>query len=45
VDRIVVFGAIDNLIKGAAGNAIQSMNVMMSFNEKEGLNFPALHPV
>jgi N-acetyl-gamma-glutamyl-phosphate/LysW-gamma-L-alpha-aminoadipyl-6-phosphate reductase len=45
VDRIVVFGAIDNLIKGAAGNAIQSMNVMMGFNEKDGLNFPALHPV
>ena len=45
VDRIVVFGAIDNLIKGAAGNAIQSMNVMMGFNEKDGLNLPALHPV
>lgn len=45
VDRIVVFGAIDNLIKGAAGNAIQSMNIMLKFNEREGLNFPALHPV
>jgi len=45
VDRIVVFGAIDNLIKGAAGNAIQSMNIMLGFDEREGLNFPALHPV
>jgi N-acetyl-gamma-glutamyl-phosphate/LysW-gamma-L-alpha-aminoadipyl-6-phosphate reductase len=45
VDRIVVFGAIDNLIKGAAGNAVQSMNIMMGFGEKEGLNLPPLHPV
>ncbi len=45
VDRIVVFGAIDNLIKGAAGNAVQSMNIMMGFGEKEGLNLPSLHPV
>jgi len=45
VDRVVVFGAIDNLIKGAAGNAVQSMNIMLKFNEREGLNFPALHPV
>ncbi|MGQ9781573.1 MAG: N-acetyl-gamma-glutamyl-phosphate reductase [Nitrososphaeria archaeon] len=45
VGRIVVFGAIDNLIKGAAGNAIQSMNIMLGFDEKEGLNLPALHPV
>ncbi len=45
VNRIVVFGAIDNLIKGAAGNGVQSMNLMFGFDEKEGLNFPALHPV
>ncbi|MGB9727069.1 MAG: N-acetyl-gamma-glutamyl-phosphate reductase [Nitrososphaeria archaeon] len=45
VERVVVFGAIDNLIKGAAGNAVQSMNIMLKFNEREGLNFPALHPV
>jgi len=45
VKRVVVFGAIDNLIKGAAGSAVQSMNLMFGFNEKEGLNMAALHPV
>ena len=37
VKRIVAIGSIDNLIKGAAGNAIQSMNIMEGFDEKEGL--------
>lgn len=37
VNRIVAIGAIDNLIKGTAGNAIQSMNIMMGFREEEGL--------
>ncbi len=43
--RIVAIAAIDNLVKGAAGNAVQSMNLMFGFNEKEGLEMPALHPV
>ena len=34
---IVVTSAIDNLVKGAAGQAIQNMNIMCNFNEKEGL--------
>lgn len=37
INRIVAIGAIDNLIKGTAGNAIQSMNIMMGFREEEGL--------
>lgn len=37
VNRIVAIGAIDNLIKGTAGNAIQSMNIMMGFKEGEAL--------
>ncbi len=37
VNRIVAIGAIDNLIKGTAGNAVQSMNLMFGFNEKEAL--------
>lgn len=45
INRIVAIGAIDNLMKGASGNAVQSMNIMLGFNEKEGLNLPALHPV
>ncbi len=43
--RIVAFGATDNLIKGAAGNAIQSMNLMLGFDEKAGLAMAPLHPV
>jgi len=43
--RIVALGAIDNLIKGAAGNAVQSMNLMLGFDEKTGLTQAPLHPV
>jgi LysW-gamma-L-alpha-aminoadipyl-6-phosphate/LysW-L-glutamyl-5-phosphate reductase len=43
--RLVVLGAIDNLVKGTAGNAVQCMNLMSGFPETEGLGFPGLHPV
>jgi len=43
--RIVILSAIDNLMKGAAGNAVQAMNVMCGFPEIAGLSFPGLHPV
>lgn len=43
--RLVALAATDNLIKGAAGNAIQSMNLMMGFDEKTGLAMAPLHPV
>ncbi|MBN1517009.1 N-acetyl-gamma-glutamyl-phosphate reductase [Candidatus Sumerlaeota bacterium] len=43
--RVVVISAIDNLMKGAAGNCVQAMNVMMGWNESAGLGFPGLHPV
>ncbi|HZK15281.1 MAG TPA: N-acetyl-gamma-glutamyl-phosphate reductase, partial [Solirubrobacterales bacterium] len=36
-DRIVVFGAIDNLWKGAASQAIQNLNLMLGYDEAEGL--------
>jgi N-acetyl-gamma-glutamyl-phosphate reductase len=35
--RAVVISAIDNLVKGAAGQAIQNMNLMLGFPETEGL--------
>jgi len=35
--RVVVVSAIDNLVKGAAGQAIQNMNLMLGFAETEGL--------
>ena len=43
--RVVVVSAIDNLMKGAAGSAIQSMNLMCGFEETAGLGFPGLHPI
>ncbi|MFC1543229.1 N-acetyl-gamma-glutamyl-phosphate reductase [Candidatus Neomarinimicrobiota bacterium] len=43
--HIVVIAALDNLMKGSAGSAIQSLNVMMGWEETEGLLFPGLHPI
>src|SRR5918911_2341767 len=43
--RIVALSASDNLMKGAAGSAIQNMNVMFGYNENEGLNYTPLTPV
>ena len=44
-NRLIVFSAIDNLVKGAAGQAVQAFNIMNGFEEAEGLRFPGLHPV
>jgi len=44
-NRMVVYSAVDNLMKGAAGQAVQAFNIMMGLNEKTGLEFPGLHPV
>ncbi|MGB2841498.1 MAG: N-acetyl-gamma-glutamyl-phosphate reductase [Halobacteriota archaeon] len=43
-DRIVVISAIDNLVKGGSGQAIQNMNLMFGLTEEEGLWFPGLVP-
>ena len=43
--RVVIIAAIDNLMKGAAGSAVQSMNVMLGWSETTGLEFPGLHPI
>jgi len=43
--RLVVVSAIDNLMKGAAGQAIHAMNVMCAFEETDGLDFAGLHPI
>jgi len=42
--RIVTISALDNLIKGGSGQAIQNMNIMMGYDEKTGLNMVAGHP-
>lgn len=41
--RVVVSSAIDNLFKGAAGQAVQNMNLMFSLDEKTGINVPAFY--
>jgi N-acetyl-gamma-glutamyl-phosphate/LysW-gamma-L-alpha-aminoadipyl-6-phosphate reductase len=43
--RVVVIAALDNLMKGAAGNAVQALNCMCGWDETSGLTFPGLHPV
>ena len=43
--RVVVFSALDNLVKGAAGSAVQCLNLMHGWDEREGLRFPGLHPL
>lgn len=42
--RIVMMGALDNLVKGAAGQAVQNMNLLFGFNEAEGLNLVPMFP-
>jgi N-acetyl-gamma-glutamyl-phosphate/LysW-gamma-L-alpha-aminoadipyl-6-phosphate reductase len=44
-NRVVIIAALDNLMKGAAGSAVQTMNVMLDWPETTGLEFPGLHPV
>jgi N-acetyl-gamma-glutamyl-phosphate/LysW-gamma-L-alpha-aminoadipyl-6-phosphate reductase len=44
-NRLVALSASDNLMKGAAGSAIQNMNVMSGFNETEGIMYSPLTPV
>lgn len=44
-NRVVVTAAIDNLMKGAAGQAVQAMNIRCAFDEMAGLEFSGMHPV
>ncbi len=44
-ERLVVVSAIDNLVRGSAGQAVQAMNIMMGWDEATGLGFPGLHPI
>jgi N-acetyl-gamma-glutamyl-phosphate/LysW-gamma-L-alpha-aminoadipyl-6-phosphate reductase len=43
--RIVAFSAIDNVMKGAAGQAVHAANLARGFEETAGLEFTGLHPV
>jgi N-acetyl-gamma-glutamyl-phosphate/LysW-gamma-L-alpha-aminoadipyl-6-phosphate reductase len=43
--RVVALAALDNLMKGAAGAAVQCLNVRAGFPETTGLDFLGLHPI
>jgi N-acetyl-gamma-glutamyl-phosphate reductase len=43
-NRIITVSTIDNLVKGAAGQAIQNMNIMFGFIESTGLRYIPLNP-
>jgi len=43
--RVVVMSAVDNLMKGAAGTAVQSLNVRCGWEERLGLEFAGLYPI
>ena len=43
-NRIIMMGAIDNLVKGAAGQAVQNMNLMFGLPETEGLELVPMFP-
>ena len=44
-NRLVVISAIDNLMKGAAGQALQAFNIMHGIDERVGLEFTGLYPI
>jgi LysW-gamma-L-alpha-aminoadipyl-6-phosphate/LysW-L-glutamyl-5-phosphate reductase len=43
--RVVVMSALDNLMKGAAGQAVQALNVRFGWDERTGLDFSGLYPI
>ena len=42
--RIIMMGAMDNLVKGAAGQAVQNMNLLFGLDEAEGLRMAPMFP-
>ena len=42
--RVILFSALDNLVKGSSGQAVQNLNVMFGFDETEGLQQQPLYP-
>jgi len=43
-NRVVIMGALDNIVKGAAGQAVQNMNIMFGCRESEGLDLIPMYP-
>lgn len=44
-ERVALIAALDNLMKGGSGNAVQCLNIRMGWPERLGLDFPGLHPI
>jgi len=44
-NMIIIIAALDNIMKGGAGTAVQAMNLMLDLDERMGLEFPGLHPI
>ena len=44
VNRLVVFSAIDNMMKGSAGLGVQCLNIILGVDERIGLEFVGFHP-
>ncbi len=40
-NQLIIISVIDNMLKGAAGQAVQNMNILMDFEETDGLDFIA----
>ncbi|UCH38010.1 MAG: N-acetyl-gamma-glutamyl-phosphate reductase [Candidatus Bathyarchaeota archaeon] len=45
INRLIVFSAIDNLVKGAAGQGVQCLNIILGIDEKTGLEAQGFHPM
>ena len=43
-EKLIVISCLDNLVKGAAGQAVQNMNLMLGLPEIMGLEAPAIYP-
>jgi N-acetyl-gamma-glutamyl-phosphate/LysW-gamma-L-alpha-aminoadipyl-6-phosphate reductase len=44
LNRLVVLSALDNMMKGSAGMAIQCLNILLNLDERTGLEFVGFHP-
>ena len=44
-NRLVILSAIDNLVKGASGQAVQCLNIMLGIDERTGISTPTIYPV
>ena len=43
-NRLILFSAIDNLVKGASGQAVQNMNLMLGLEESMGVDIVPIYP-